>query len=68
MEVKSGALRSDTFPNSLFRAAVGDDGGTERSVSGALAERPFPNTQLRVVGGVSGGIEERSDCLSELSR
>ena len=30
-----GALRSDIFPNSRLRVAVGDDGGTERSVSGA---------------------------------
>ena len=37
--VRSGALRSDTFPNFRLRVAVGDDGGTERSDSGATPFR-----------------------------
>ena len=35
MEVRSGALRSDTFPNSRHRAVGGVSGGT-RSVATAL--------------------------------
>ena len=53
MVVKSEALRSDTFPNSLFRVAVGDDGGTERSDSGAT---PFRTLDIGWLVGIDGGF------------
>ena len=55
---QSGALRSDMFPNSRLRVAVGGDGGTERSDSGAA---PFWTFNLGWLVGVDGGRPKRSD-------
>ena len=53
-------MRSDTFPNSRLRVAVGDDGGTERSDSGATPFRIFD------LGWWLGTMAVRSEALAEL--
>ena len=62
MVEKSGALRSDTFPNSLFRAAVGDDGGTRAELCGATPFRILDlGWRLGTMVAQSEAVAERPD-------